>query len=493
MTQPTARVRRRTWLRWPRRTARLRLTGVYGSLFLVSGGTLVAITYGLFERATKFEVPPLPSVPHAPAIQDLEQPLKALGVAPATGSFTKALPQLGRLQALLTSYERQLVAPKAAAVSVPQGGSALKLPVSLLTQDQHELVRDQHRLAGTVHQLAEAVHQVAQAGSVEAAQRAADSHQLLVDAGIALAVVAALAVLTGWLIAGRVLRPIRTITRTARRISSASLHERLALEGPSDELKELGDTLDDLFGRLDAAFQAQRHFVANASHELRTPLTAERNLLQVALDDPDTSADTWRTTAEELLASNDEQSHLIDALLTLASSERGLDHREPVDLSTVVDTVLLERGEPDGLGPTIDKVVDTAWVDGEPRLLESLVANLVDNAVTYNVEGGRVVVSTGTEDGKAMLEVTNSGPVVPPADVDRLFQPFQRLDPHRIHHHKGHGLGLSIVRAIATAHGAAITVRPEPVGGLKIEVAFPARARRGPGALDTSGMLTRAV
>ena len=175
-----------------------------------------------------------------------------------------------------------------------------------------------------MHQLAQAVHQLAQAGSVQAAQRAADSHQLLVNSGIALAIVAVLALLAGWLVAGRMLRPIRTITRTARRISSTSLHERLALDGPEDELKELGDTLDDLFGRLDAAFEAQRHFVANASHELRTPLTAERTLLQVALDDPDTTTAAWRSTAQEVLASSDEQARLIEALLTLASSESGL-------------------------------------------------------------------------------------------------------------------------------------------------------------------------
>ena len=176
-----------------------------------------------------------------------------------------------------------------------------------LTRDQQQLTQDQHQLAQAVHQLAQAVHQVAQAGSVQAAQRASDSHQLLVDSGIALGIVAVLALLAGWLVAGRMLRPIRTITRTARRISSTSLHERLALDGPQDELKELGDTLDDLFARLDAAFEAQRHFVANASHELRTPLTAERTMLQVALDDPHTSAETWRSTAHELLASNGEQ------------------------------------------------------------------------------------------------------------------------------------------------------------------------------------------
>ena len=175
-----------------------------------------------------------------------------------------------------------------------------------------------------MHQLAQSVHQLAQAGTVQAAQRATDSHQLLVNSGIALAIVAVLALLAGWLVAGRMLRPIRTITRTARRISSTSLHERLALDGPEDELKELGDTLDGLFARLEVAFEAQRHFVANASHELRTPLTAERTLLQVALDDPGTTTAAWRSTAQEVLASSDEQARLIEALLTLASSESGL-------------------------------------------------------------------------------------------------------------------------------------------------------------------------
>jgi signal transduction histidine kinase len=471
MPAPRLRPGHPAWLRWPRRTARLRLTAVYGSLFLVSGGALVAVTYGLFERATKFETPQLPTIPHTPAIQDLEQPLKALGFANAPTSWTKALPQLGRIQTLLTAYGRRLT--QAAARSVAQSPGPLNFPTSLLARDQHRLSQDQRQLAGTVHQLAQAAHQVAQAGSVEAAQRAADSHQLLVDSGIALAVVAVLALLAGWFVAGRVLRPIRTITSTARTISSASLHERLALEGPQDELKELGDTLDDLFGRLDAAFQAQRHFVANASHELRTPLTAERNLLQVALDDPDTGAATWRSTAEELLASNDEQSQLIDALLTLASSERGLDHRDRVDLSDVVHTVLLDDADADRLGRRVDTSIAPAHVDGDARLLECLVANLIDNANTYNFDGGKVVVSTDTRDGKAVLAVNNTGPVIPSAEVGRLFEPFQRLDPHRVHHHHGHGLGLSIVRAIASAHGATITAEPGPLGGLSVEVAFP--------------------
>jgi signal transduction histidine kinase len=318
------------------------------------------------------------------------------------------------------------------------------------------------------------VHQLAQTGTVQAAQRATDAHQLLVNSGIALAIVAVLALLAGWLVAGRMLRPIRTITRTARRISSTSLHERLALDGPQDELKELGDTLDDLFARLEAAFEAQRHFVANASHELRTPLTAERTILQVALDDPDTTTTAWRCTAEEVLASSDEQARLIEAMLTLASSESGLTDHQPIDLATVVTATLADLEPETGrLGIHIGRVTEPAPLDGDPLLVERLAANLVTNAVRHNIPGGRVEVRTGVEDGEAVLSVTNTGPAIPPTEVDRIFQPFQRLDRRRANYKDGHGLGLSIVRAIATAHHAAITARPIPDGGLFVSVIFP--------------------
>ena len=339
-------------------------------------------------------------------------------------------------------------------------------PAGPLAQDQ-QLTRDQH-------QLTQSVHQLAQAGTVQAAQRTADSHQLLVNSGIALAIVAVLALLAGWLVAGRILRPIRTITRTARSISSTSLSERLALGGPEDELKELGDTLDSLFARLEAAFEAQRHFVANASHELRTPLTAERTLLQVALDDPDTTTAGWRSTAKEVLASSDEQARLIEALLTLASSESGLDGHEPVDLATTVSAILAGlQPEIDRRGIHIDEVTEPAPLDGDPLLVERLVANLLTNAVRHNVAGGRVEVVTGVKEGRAVLSVTNTGPLIPPAEVDRLFQPFQRLDRRRANYKHGHGLGLSIVRAIATAHDATITAHPTPDGGLSVSVSFP--------------------
>jgi signal transduction histidine kinase len=331
------------------------------------------------------------------------------------------------------------------------------------------------------------VHQVAQAGSVQSAQRAADSHQLLVDSGIALAVVGALAVLAGWLVAGRMLRPIRTITRTARRISSTNLHERLALDGPEDELKELGDTLDDLFGRLDAAFQAQRRFVANASHELRTPLTRERALVQVALGDPSTP-EVWRTTGQELLASNREQEALIEALLTLASSEGGLEHSDRADLADICDAVLERHdGESGQPGAELERTIQSAPLEGDPRLIERLLANLVDNAVAYNVPGGRVHVGSETREGRAVLTVSNTGPVIPAVELERIFQPFQRLDERRTHRRNGHhGLGLSIVGAIAAAHRASLTAEPLPEGGLSVTVVFPAPAAKG-GAVGASG------
>lgn len=452
----------RSWLRWPRRTARLKLTGLYGGLFLLSGAALVAVTYFLFERATRFTAPALPKVPHAPTIQELGS---------ASGPVAQSLPQLEYLQQQLSQDQ------KALGVSVPpssSSGSPKLQPFGPFARIQDQLVQDQQKLAKATNHLAQSVHQLAKAGTVQAAQRASDSHQLLVNSGIALAIVALLALLAGWLVAGRMLRPIRTITSTARRISSTSLHERLDLDGPEDELKELGDTLDGLFARLEAAFDAQRHFVANASHELRTPLTAERTLLQVALDDPDTSVTAWRSTAEEVLASTDEQARLIEALLALASSESGLNGRERVDLATAVTAGLLDlQPEIDRLDLHVERTTAAAMVDGDRLLVERLVANLLRNAVLHNVSGGTIEVVTGEHEGKAFFSVSNSGPVIPPAEVERLFQPFQRLDPGRAHHRDGHGLGLSIVRAIAAAHGADITAEASPHGGVSITVVFP--------------------
>jgi signal transduction histidine kinase len=459
----------------PRRTARLRLTALCGGLFLLSGVALVAITYLLFEQATEYKTPHLPTVPRTTAVEHFQlPPAKIPPPGPAAALFQHQRPlaqaqyELGQAQIALAN-------------AGPEGLFAVPTPLarlrSELAQAQKQLAQGERQLAQGQRQLAQAVHQLAQAGPAQAAQRASDSHQLLVNSGIALAIVAVLALLAGWLVAGRMLRPIRTITRTARRISSTSLHERLALHGPEDELKELGDTLDDLFGRLDAAFDAQRNFVANAAHELRTPLTAERTLLQVALDDPDTTNDEWRATATEVLASSDEQARLIEALLTLASTESGLDGAEPVDLAAAVTATLVDlQPEIDRLGIHVDEATTPAILEGDPLLVERLVANLLTNAVRHNVIDGRVEVVTEVREGEAVLSVTNTGPRIPPAEVDRLFQPFQRLDPRRAHHKDGHGLGLSIVRAIATAHHASISARPMPDGGLAVSVTFPPRS-----------------
>jgi signal transduction histidine kinase len=318
-------------------------------------------------------------------------------------------------------------------------------------------------------------------------QIAVDRQQLPIVSGIALVVIAVAAAAIGWLIAGRVLRPLRTITAAARRISASSLNERLALPGPDDELKELADTLDNLFARLEASFAAQRRFAASASHELRTPLTRERTLLQVILADPAATTATWQAVSRDLLASNAEQEHLIEAMLTLASSEAGPGEPEPLDLAAITSQALAAaRPAISRLGLKVHADIPPAILDGDPLLVQQLVTNLIDNAVRHNIPGGDIQVATRTSDGHAVLSVTNSGQAIPAAEVDRLFQPFQRLGPRPARRDGGHGLGLSIVGAIATAHAATITAQPRPGGGLAIDVTFP-QPRYSPGGRAMTG------
>jgi signal transduction histidine kinase len=277
------------------------------------------------------------------------------------------------------------------------------------------------------------------------------------------------------------------ITAAARRISASSLNQRLALRGPDDEIKALGDTLDELFARLEASFDAQRNFVANASHELRTPLTRERAMLQVALDDPGTTAQAWRGVAAEVLASNAEQESLIEALLALASSQGGLGERDRVDLAAVTGEILLSAC-PEAIrrGLSLDAVTGPAPLLGDKLLAERLVANLIGNAVRHNVADGRVEISTAARGRPRGPDGGQHRPTVPPEAVGRLFQPFRRLDGRRVRHDSGHGLGLSIVDAIAAAHGAAITARARRGAGLVIEVAFPAIPDEPPPAASAS-------
>jgi len=316
----------------------------------------------------------------------------------------------------------------------------------------------------------------------------------LIPQAIALIVLAMASYGLGWLIAGRLLRPLRVITATAREISATNLHRRLGLSHGQDEFRQLGETLDDLFGRLEASFDSQRHFVANASHELRTPLTAERTVLQVALADPGAGAAALRSACEEVLALGQYQERLIDGLLTLASGERGVERPEPFDLADVTGKVVADRqAEAGRRGLRLRLSLGAAPASGDPSLTGSLVANLVDNALRHNVPGGWITVSTSAAAGQATVAVANSGPVIPPGEVGRLFQPFQRLGAERVSRSAngrrggggdgndggaggdgGHGLGLAIVGAIADAHGAGITARAQPDGGLAIDVAFRA-------------------
>ena len=282
----------------------------------------------------------------------------------------------------------------------------------------------------------------------------ADSHRILIGALIALAIMAAVSVLLGWLFAGRMLRPVRAMTAAARRISEDNLDERLAAPGPSDELTELADTIDGLLERLHGAFAAQRRFVADASHELRTPVTLSRTLLQMALTDPEPTLDSYRATCMDLLAAGEQQEQLIEALLTLARSQRGLDRREPVDLAVISEDVV-QAGAADAAarGLSVQTSISTAPVPGDARLLQRLVVNLMENALRYNVPGGRVDVEVAAAGGQCWLRIVNTGPVVPAARSSRLLEPFQRMSAARTGSDgEGLGLGLSIVAAIARVH-----------------------------------------
>ncbi len=291
---------------------------------------------------------------------------------------------------------------------------------------------------------------------------------------IALALVA-VGVAAAWWLAGRFLRPLRTMTAAAREISATNLNRRLSLAGPDDELTELARTLDDLFGRLQASFDSQHQFVANASHELRTPLAGQRTLLQVALSDPEADARTLRQTCEEALQLSTRQEQLIDALLTLATSERGVESWESFDLARLGGAAIeTQRRDAERHGIQIDARLDRSVASGDPSLVERLIVNLLQNATRHNISGGSVEIATSTTPDGPRLRVANTGAEIPPADLDRLFQPFQRLAGQRVGPVDGHGLGLAIVQAIADAHGASLVARSRPQGGLEVEVTFKA-------------------
>jgi signal transduction histidine kinase len=301
---------------------------------------------------------------------------------------------------------------------------------------------------------------------------APDAALIVVGVGV---IAAAVAVAGAWWLAGRFLAPLRAITGAAQEISATDLHRRLQLNGPDDELTQLGTTLDGLFGRLETSFEAQRRFVANASHELRTPLAGQRTLLQVALADPTASIESLRAACEQAIQLGEQQEQLLDALLTLATSERGIEQSETLDLAELVTSALTgRRALAESQRIEIDASLSPAITTGDAALLRLLVANLIDNALRHNAVGGSVSVLTATSSGRPTLTVVNTGPLVPEAALEHLFEPFRTTGPDRIGRTDGHGLGLAIVQAIARAHGATIEPSARPSGGLEMTVSFAA-------------------
>ncbi len=394
-----------------RPTVRLRLTLLYGGLFLLAGAVLLGVNYALLRRSLE---------PGAGGMAfSVEIPPGQVFVAPRPGPGVPAEP---------------LAEP------VDENGRPLSDVIQKFERDVRQ---------GTLH-------------------------QLVVRSAQALALMAVASVGLGWVVAGRVLQPLHAITAAAKRLSEENLDERIALQGPEDELKELADTFDAMLGRLDAAFQSQRRFVANASHELRTPLSIMRTVVDVTLADPDATPEQLRAMADTVRQATERSERLIDSLLVLARSDRGPAARQEVDLAVAARTALAQaEAEARSLELRVDVSLDRAPVLGDPPLLERLVANVVDNAVRHNHPGGRVEVSTATADGASRLWVANSGEHVPASEVASLFEPFRRLAPDRTGSDQGVGLGLSIVRAVAAAHDGQVEARPRPEGGLEVEVRLP--------------------
>ena len=408
-------------------TVRLRLTVLYGALFLVSGGVLLGITYALVAQRLPSAASQVQVTVRSPG------PLRQIVIGNGSGNVAGNSPNL-----FLRTGGASATVPAKGPLNGPPD------PLALLAQLQ----------------------------SAAEAQRAASLRELLVGSAVALGAMVVVSSGLGWLMAGRALRPLRAMTGAAQNISEANLHERLPETGPRDELRRLAATFNALLARLESAFDSQRRFVANASHELRTPLTLERAILEVALADPGADAASLRAACQRALAIGAEQEGLIEALVTLARSQRGLDERHPVDLAS---TAAAAAAKCDAAGRSIALDVDPApaLLFGDQRLVERLVVNLLDNGVRHNYPGGWLQLQTSTRGGRAVLRVSNTGPQVRDVEVPDLMQPFQRAGADRTRHADGWGLGLSIVSAIAAAHDAQLHVEPRPAGGLDVVVVFP--------------------
>jgi signal transduction histidine kinase len=442
----------------------LRLTLTYTTLFVVTGTALLAVSYLLVKQREQGP---------GTAVQVIcGKSLNGQGVTRVSGSVVATGPAVLRLDpaqcpGLVGSfYYRSFSGGASASASGAVVGPAVNNPVSSATQSE-------------VRRLAAAVS-------------LSESHTLdsfKIDSAIALGLITILSFGLSWWIAGRALAPVHRITDTARSLSERTLHARINLQGPNDELKQLADTFDDMLSRLERAFTSQRRFVANASHELRTPLATERVLIDEAMSDRSASVDGLRTILEQLRANSEDTERLIDALLVLARSERGIERWAVVDVSSVVASVLDQSAaEAAAAGVTVSSALEPVVVSGDPGLLERLAGNLVENAIRHNVTGGSVGVAlsrSGASRG-AVLQVDNSGPVLEPGSVEGLVEPFRRAGPDRASLDGGVGLGLSIVDAVVTAHHGTMTLTARPGGGLLVRVDLPAIGRGLPDTSATS-------
>jgi signal transduction histidine kinase len=410
-----------------RRSLRLRLTAVYTLLFLLGGTALLGVTYVLVEHATGKQITYVSPDGHY-SISLSGEPSKPSGSGEGSGVGAGSQ----------RSYS-------------PSTGGPTDDPQVPPADDADQL------------------------RSLALQQHADAMHQLLLQGGLALGLVTLASAGLGWYVSGRMLKPLRTITGTVREISASNLHRRLGLTGRRDELTELGDTFDSLLDRLEASFDAQRQFVANASHELRTPLARQRAIGQVALGDPDASAAELRAAHERILAAGREQEQLIEALLDLARGQSDLQRQAQVGLPQLVAKAL-EAQEPEAVTDRVGTSLDTATTVGDPRLLERLVLNLVANAFRHSPDGSRIEITTATLGGKAVLTIGNRGPVLSPDEVSTLTRPFRRGHPDRTASH-GLGLGLTIVQAVARAHDAELELASAEDGAFSVRVAFEAAPR----------------
>jgi signal transduction histidine kinase len=296
--------------------------------------------------------------------------------------------------------------------------------------------------------------------------------ELVVAYAIAIPATMLLALLLGWWAAGRALAPVKRLTAAAQQISERNLDQRIALDGPQDELKELADTLDALLARLDVAFQSQRRFAADVSHEIRTPLAIVKAEAEVTLGDG-LSGERERRLARAVLRATDRAEALVASLLALGRSDSTMLARDVVDLAELAGDVVGERIEAaDRAGVQLELDLGSAVVVGDQYLLERLLANLVDNGIVHNrPEGGWLRIAIDTTDSIVALEVENSGPALDQADVDRITEPFLRLSEDR----PGFGLGMAIVRSVVAAHDGTVRLRARPEGGLAVRVELPAQ------------------